>query len=65
MNDASIPVVRADGTMATLDEIRSATIDHALLVCRSRRAAATALGIGRSTLYKKLGRGTGASGSER
>jgi hypothetical protein len=35
-------------------EIEAAAIDHALLVCGSRAAAAQALGIGRSTIYRKV-----------
>ncbi len=49
-----IPMVRPDGNMRTLAEIEAAAIDYALLKHRSRTAAATALGIGRTTLYRWL-----------
>ena len=52
--DDSLPLVRSDGHLLTLAEIEAAAIDHALLVCGSRAAAAQALGIGRSTIYRKV-----------
>ena len=52
--DDAIPMVRADGNMWTLAEIEAAAIDYALNVCGSRGNAADALGIGRSTLYRKM-----------
>lgn len=52
--DDSLPLVRSDGQLLTMAEIEAAAIDHALLVCGSRAAAAQALGIGRSTIYRKV-----------
>ena len=49
-----IPLVGADGNMLTLAEIEDAAIDYALNMCGSRQNAAAALGIGRSTLYRKM-----------
>jgi len=49
-----IPVIGPDGNMRTLAEIEDAVIDYAMNVCGSRQNAAAALGIGRSTLYRKL-----------
>jgi transcriptional regulator of acetoin/glycerol metabolism len=40
--------------MRTLAEIESAAIDYALNMCGSRQNAAIALGIGRSTLYRRI-----------
>ena len=54
MMDDVIPMVRPDGNMRTLAEIEAAAIDYALTVYRSRGSAADALGIGRSTLYRKM-----------
>jgi DNA-binding NtrC family response regulator len=50
----TIPMVRPDGNLRTLAEIEAAAIDYALLMCGNRRNAAAALGIGRSTLYRKM-----------
>ena len=50
----AIPLIGPDGNMRTLAEIEEAAIDYALNVCGSRQNAAIALGIGRSTLYRKL-----------
>ncbi len=55
-----IPLIGPDGNMRTLAEIEDAAIDYALNMCGSRQNAAIALGIGRSTLYRRmreLGRG--------
>lgn len=49
-----IPLVGPDGNMRTLAEIEEAAIDYALNMCGSRQNAAIALGIGRSTLYRKM-----------
>lgn len=54
LRDDAIPMVRPDGNMRTLAEIEAAAIDYALTVYRSRGCAADALGIGRSTLYRKM-----------
>ncbi len=48
-----IPVIRPDGTMLTLTEIEDAAIDFALTHLRPSDAA-RALGIGRSTLYRRI-----------
>ncbi|HEX8217567.1 MAG TPA: helix-turn-helix domain-containing protein [Allosphingosinicella sp.] len=47
-------MVKPDGTMRTLAEIEAAAIDFALTAYRSRKSAAKALGIGRTTLYRKI-----------
>lgn len=52
--DDAIPMVKPDGTMRTLAEIEAAAIDFALTAYRSRKSAAKALGIGRTTLYRKI-----------
>ena len=52
--DDAIPLVRPDGNMRTLAEIEAAAIDYALNTCTSRGSAAAALGIGRSTLHRKM-----------
>jgi transcriptional regulator of acetoin/glycerol metabolism len=49
-----IPLIGPDGNMRTLAEIESAAIDYALNMCGSRQNAAIALGIGRSTLYRRI-----------
>jgi len=49
-----LPLVRSDGRRLTLSEIEASAIDHAMLTCRSLSAAARELGIGRTTLYRKL-----------
>jgi DNA-binding NtrC family response regulator len=49
-----IPLIRPDGNMRTLAEIEEAAIDYALNMCGSRQNAAMALGIGRSTLYRRM-----------
>ncbi len=49
-----IPLIGPDGNMRTLAEIEDAAIDYALNMCGSRQNAAIALGIGRSTLYRRL-----------
>ena len=49
-----IPLIGADGNMRTLAEIEDAAIDYALNMCGSRQNAAIALGIGRSTLYRRM-----------
>lgn len=61
--DDSLPLVRSDGHLLTMAEIEAAAIDHALLVCGSRAAAAQALGIGRSTIYRKVEQIFGREGS--
>ena len=50
-----LPLVRMDGRRLTLKEVEASAIDHAMLTCRSLTAAARELGIGRATLYRKLG----------
>ena len=50
----AIPLVGPDGNLRTLAEIEAAAIDYALIACGNRRNAAAALGIGRSTLYRKM-----------
>ncbi len=49
-----IPLIGPDGNMRTLAEIEDAAIDYALNICGNRQNAAIALGIGRSTLYRRL-----------
>jgi hypothetical protein len=49
-----IPLMRSDGTMTPLVEIEAKAIDYALRSACSRTIAAKMLGIGRSTLYRKL-----------
>jgi transcriptional regulator of acetoin/glycerol metabolism len=49
-----IPLIGPDGNMRTLAEIEGAAIDYALNMCGSRQNAAIALGIGRSTLYRRI-----------
>jgi transcriptional regulator of acetoin/glycerol metabolism len=51
----AIPVVRPDGTLRTLAEMEWAMIDFAMVQYRSLSKAARALGVARSTLYRKLG----------
>ena len=50
-----LPLVRSDGRRLTLSEVEASAIDHAMITCRSLSAAARELGIGRTTLYRKLG----------
>lgn len=50
----SLPIIRADGHMMTLAEIEAAVIDYALVMCGSYSQAANALGIGRTTLYRRM-----------
>ena len=50
-----LPLIRSDGRRLTLSEVEASAIDHAMLTCRSVSAAARELGIGRTTLYRKLG----------
>ena len=50
----SLPLIRADGHMMTLAEIEAAVIDYALVMCGSYSQAANALGIGRTTLYRRM-----------
>ena len=65
-SDASshwLPLVRSDGKRLTLREVEASVIDHAMLTCRSLTAVARELGIGRSTLYRKLEERSGAHGA--
>jgi transcriptional regulator of acetoin/glycerol metabolism len=48
----AIPVLRPDGSMRTLAEIKEAMIDYAVQSAGSLSLAADLLGIGRSTLYR-------------
>ena len=48
----AIPVLRPDGSMRTLAEIKDAMIDYAVQSTGSLSTAADLLGIGRSTLYR-------------
>ena len=49
-----VPLLRPDGHMLTLAEVEAAVIDYALVTCHSHSQAAEALGIGRSTLYRRM-----------
>jgi hypothetical protein len=50
----SVPVIHQDGKFATLAEIEAGAIEIALKAYKSRGEAARALGMGRSTLYRKI-----------
>ena len=50
----AIPVLRPDGSMRTMAEIKEAMIDYAIQSTGSLSLAADVLGIGRSTLYRHL-----------
>jgi hypothetical protein len=50
----SVPVIHSDGQFATLAEIEAGAIEIALRHTSSRTEAAKVLGLGRSTLYRKL-----------
>ena len=49
-----LPLIRLDGRRLTLKEVEEAAIDHAMLTGNNLRDMARQLGIGRSTLYRKL-----------
>jgi transcriptional regulator of acetoin/glycerol metabolism len=53
-SEDAIPVLRPDGSIRTLAEIEDAMIDYALQSTGSPSRAADLLGIGRSTLYRRL-----------
>lgn len=50
----SVPVIHSDGVFASLAEIEAGAIEIALRHTSSRSEAAEVLGLGRSTLYRKL-----------
>jgi DNA-binding NtrC family response regulator len=52
--DDCVPLVKPDGSLRSLEEVEAAAIDYALIACGSSSAAADMLGIGRSTLYRKM-----------
>lgn len=54
MEHAANAFVRNDGSIRSLAEIEAMAISHALQSCRGAADAARKLGIGRSTLYRKL-----------
>ena len=64
-SEDAIPVVRPDGTIRTLAEIEDAMIDFAVQSTGSRSLAANLLGIGRSTLYRRLPKKAPAAGGPR
>jgi DNA-binding NtrC family response regulator len=53
----SLNIFDGDGHVRPLRDIETAVIDHALQVCGSRGRAARSLGIGRSSIYRKMGSG--------
>lgn len=54
MPTISVSVIHQDGRFATLAEIEASAIEIALKACKSRGEAARSLGMGRSTLYRKI-----------
>lgn len=50
----TVPLYRADGEPRTLREIEYDVLDNIMSVCPDRTSAARLLGIGRSTLYRKI-----------
>lgn len=49
-----VPLYRPDGGMRTLREIEYEVLDKVMAKVPDRSQAARALGIGRSTLYRKI-----------
>lgn len=54
MPTISVTVIHEDGKFATLAQIEAEAIEVALRACKCRGEAARLLGMGRSTLYRKI-----------
>jgi DNA-binding NtrC family response regulator len=58
------PAAAVAAGIVTMAELERAAILHAVAVCRDRHAAAEALGIGKTTLYRKLAEYGSAAGKQ-